>query len=72
MSGIYFKILQEKEKSGSEQWNMKGKMIIGVETKSWVYRGSLYFSLCLENSIIKFFFDVLGKGGKIIPARGLK
>lgn len=54
---------------------MKGKMIIGVETKSWVYRGSLYFSLCLENSIIKsffFFFDVLGKGGKIIPARGLK
>lgn len=51
---------------------LKTKMIIVVETGSWVYGGSLYFCVCLENSIIYFFNVVVGKGGKIIPARGLK
>lgn len=41
---------------------------------SWVYRGSFDFRVHLANSIIKVFFlsVVLGKGGKIIPARRLK
>lgn len=52
---------------------MKNKMTTVVETRNWVYRGSLYFRVCRKFYNKKISLNaVLGKGEKNYPLQGFQ